>query len=143
MKPKLSPYEYNKLYPTGSSQGNFYGTGNLHKLPANGNIDNLRIRLIVSNINTATYQLAKHISKILSPLKISEHNLKSTNDLIRQIKKEPIPAGYEIVSLEVKTLFTVPLDRTIDIILRKIDDNKVLDTSITKSEMKKNAHSVY
>ena len=47
LKPKLSPYEYNKLYPTGSSQGNFYGTANLHKLRANGNIDNLPIRPIV------------------------------------------------------------------------------------------------
>ena len=47
LKPKLSPYQYNKLYPTGSSQGNFYGTANLHKLPANGNIDNLPIRPIV------------------------------------------------------------------------------------------------
>ena len=43
-----------------------------------------------------------------------------------------------MVSLEVKTLFTnVPLDRTIDIILRGIDDHKELDTSITKCEMKK------
>ena len=136
LKSKLSPYECKKLYPTGSSPGKFYGTTKLHKLPANGKIDNLPIRPIVSNINTAAYQLAKRLSKVLSPMRESEHNIKSTNDFIWQIKKESIPAGY-LVSSDVKSLFTnVPLDRTIDIILGRIYDHKELDTSITKSEMK-------
>ena len=91
----------------------------------------------LSNINTATYHLAEQLSKVLSPLRESEHNIKSTNDFIRQIKKEPIPTGYEMVSFDVKSLFTnVPLDRTIDIILRRIYDHKELEKSITKSEMK-------
>ena len=86
--------------------------------------------------STATYQLAKRLLKVLSPLRESEHNIKSTNDFIRQIKKESISAGY-LVSSDVKSLFTnVPLDRTIDIILGRIYDHKELDTSITKSEMK-------
>ena len=73
-------------------------------------IDDLPIRLIVSNINTATYQLAKHLSKVLSPLRESEHN-KSTKDFIWKIKKEPIRAGYEMVPFDMKSLFTnVPLD---------------------------------
>ena len=137
LKSKLSPYEYKKLYPTSSSPGKFYGTARLHKLPANGKIDDLPIRIIVSNISTATYQLAKHVSKVLSRLRESEHNIKGTNDLTRQTKKEPIPAGYEMVSLDVKSLFTnVPLNWTIDILLRRIYDNKVLQTPITKSGMK-------
>ena len=136
LKSKLSPYACKKLYPTGSSPGKFYGTTKLHKLPANGEIDNLPIRPIVSNINTATYQLAKRLLKVLSPLRESEHNIKSKNDFIRQIKKESISAGY-LVSSDVKSLFTnVPLDRTIDIILRRIYDHKKLETQITKPEMK-------
>ena len=108
----------------------------LHKLPVNGKIDDLPIRPTVSNINTATYQLAKHLSKVLSPLRESEHNIKSTKDFIWQIKKEPIPAGYEMVSFDVKSLFTdVPLDRTIDIILTKIYDQKELETPITRCVM--------
>ena len=111
LKSKLSPYEYKKLYPTCSSPGKFYGTAKLHKLPANGKIDDLPIRIIVSNISTATYQLGKHVSKVLSRLRESEHNIKSTNNLTRKIKKEPIPAGYEMVSFDVKSLFTnVPLN---------------------------------
>ena len=61
LKSKLSPYEYKKLYPTGSSTGKFSGTAKLHKLPANGKIDDLPIRPIVWNINMAIYQLAKHL----------------------------------------------------------------------------------
>ena len=84
----------------------FYGTAKLHKLPANGKIDDLPIRSIVLNINTATYQLSKHLSKGLSLLRESEHNIKITNDFIRQIKKDPIPAGHEMVSFDVKSLST-------------------------------------
>ena len=71
LKSKLSPYEYKKLYPTGSSTGKFSGTAKLHKLPANGKIDDLPMRHIVSNISTDTYQLAKLLSKVLSPLRES------------------------------------------------------------------------
>ena len=132
LKPKLCPYECKKLYPTGSCPGKFYGTAKLHKLPVNGKIDDLPIRPIVSNTNAATYQLAKHLSKLLSPLRESEHNIKSTKDFIRQIKKEPIPAGYEMVSFDVKLFFiNVPLDRTIVIILRRIYDHKELEAPIT------------
>ena len=47
-KSKLSPYEYKKLYPSGSCPGKFYGIPKLHKLPVNGKIDDLPIRPIVS-----------------------------------------------------------------------------------------------
>ena len=58
-KLKFSEPEYKKLYPTGSSPEKFYGTAKMHKIPVNGNIDDLPIRPVVSNINTATYNLAK------------------------------------------------------------------------------------
>ena len=69
LKSKVSPYEYKKLYPTGSLPGKFYGTAKLHKLPVNGKIDDLPIRPIVSNTKPATYQVAKHVSEVLSPLR--------------------------------------------------------------------------
>ena len=56
LKSKLSPYKHKKLYPTGSCPGKFYGTVKLHKLPANGKIDDIPIRPILSNTNTATCQ---------------------------------------------------------------------------------------
>ena len=133
------------------AQEKFYGTAKLRKLPVNGKIDDQPIRPIVSDINTATYELAKHLSKVLSPLGESQHNIKSTKDFIWQIKKEPIPAGYEMVSFDVKSLFTnVPLGRTINIILNRIYDHKELKTQITRCEIKemltlctKNGHFTY
>ena len=137
IKTKLSEQEYKVLYPSGSSPGKFYGTAKIHKVPRNGNIDQLPIRPIVSNLNTATYQLAKHLSKILSPLRESEYTIKSTRHFMEIIKHKKVPEGFQMVSFDVKSLFTnVPLETTIDIILRRIYTNHELTTSLTKKERK-------
>ena len=69
MKNKLSLKEYLNIYPTGSSPGKFYGTAKKHKLTPTGTIDDLPIRPIISNIGTASYQLAKYLTKLLSSLR--------------------------------------------------------------------------
>ena len=61
------------------------------------------------------------MSKLLSPLRQSDHIIRSTRDFIQNIKRKNIPSGYKIVSFDVKSLFTkVPLDQTINIILKQI-----------------------
>ena len=115
VKPKLSEHEYKVLYKSGSSSGKSYGTAKIHKVPGNGNMDWLPIRPIASNLNTATYQLAKHLSKILSPLKESEYIIKSTTHFMEIIKHKKVPEGFQMVSLDVKSVFTnVPLETTIE-----------------------------
>ena len=109
----------------------------MHKLPVNGNLSHLQLRSIVSDINTSTYNLAKFLSKLLSPLRQSDHNVRSTKDFIQNIKRENIPTSYKMVSFDVKSLFTdVPLDRTINIILKRIYDDNELTISISRNEMK-------
>ena len=76
IKSKLSEQEYKKLHPTGSCPGKFYGTAKIHKLPVHGGINELPIRPIVSNLNTATCNLAKYLSKYLSPLQQSRTTTK-------------------------------------------------------------------
>ena len=49
-KSRLSQKEYYQLYPTGSCAGKFYETAKIHKLPPDGNISNLPLRPIISNI---------------------------------------------------------------------------------------------
>ena len=111
IKSKFTEQEYKKLYPTGSCPAKFYGTAKIHKIPVNGNIDDLPIRPIVSNINTATYNLAKYLSKFLAPLRKSGDTIKSTKDFIEKVKAKEVANGYQIVSFDVKSLFTnVPLD---------------------------------
>ena len=109
----------------------------MHKLSLNGKVDDLLLRPIVSNINTATYSLAKFLSKLLAPLRESEYTAKNTKNFVDNIKKENIQKGYKMVSFDVKSLFTnVPLDRTINIILKRIYDQAELQTFLTRSELK-------
>ena len=61
IKHKLPTDVYAKLHPTGSSPEKFYGTAKVHKsakLAIDNTVEELPLRPIVSNLNTATYQLA-------------------------------------------------------------------------------------
>ena len=70
----------------------------MYKPPVNGNLNDLPFRPIVSNINTSAYNLAKFLSKLLSPLRQSDHYIRSTKEFIQNIKRENIPTGYKMVS---------------------------------------------
>ena len=61
LKRRLSTQQDYQLYPTGLFPEKLYDTLKLHKLPVNGRIHDLPIRLIVSNIGTASYHLGKKI----------------------------------------------------------------------------------
>ena len=55
-----------------------------------------------------------------------------------KIKNEKISENYEMVSFDVKSLFTsVPLEHTIDIIIKRIYEKHEITTVFTKPEMKK------
>ena len=122
----------------GSCPGKFYCTAKIHMLPPNGFIDKLPLVPIVSNIGTASYQLAKYLAKLLFPLAQCNYTINSTKDLMIKIKNEKIPENYEMVSFDVKSLFTsVPLEHTIDIIIKRIYEKHEITTVFTKNEMKK------
>ena len=47
-----------------------------------------------------------------------------------------IPAHYKVISFDVKALFTnVPLDYTINMIIKRIYDNHEINTNISSKEM--------
>ena len=94
IKSKFTEQEYKKLHPTGSCRGELYCTAKIHKIPVNGNIANLPIRSITSNINTATYNLANCLTKLLAPLRESEYISKSTKDFIGKVKAKKVPNSY-------------------------------------------------
>ena len=109
----------------------------MHKLPVNGNVNHLPLRPINSNINTSTNNLGKVLSKSLSPLCQSDHNVRSTKGFIQNIKQDSITTGYNIVSFDVKSLLTnVPLDRTINVILKRIYDDNELRISVSRNKVK-------
>ena len=54
-----------------------------------------------------------------------------------KIKNKKVPNGYQIVSFDVKSLFTnVPLDRNIQLVLKRIYEKHEVSTNLTKQEMK-------
>ena len=110
------------LYPTGSSDEKFYGTEQIHKLPNDGNISDLFLRPILLNIGAASYYLSKYLAKLLSPLNLSEYTIKNAKEFVQDFKRLHVPEdNYKLVSLDLSSLFTnVPLDYTIDVILRYI-----------------------
>ena len=73
----------------------------------------------------------------MSPLANSEYTVTSTKDFIEKIKNLKVPDGHQLISFDVKSLFTnVPLEKTIDIILKRIYGNEEINTSISKKDMK-------
>ena len=96
---------------------------------------------IISNVGTATYEIVKYLNKLLTPLSKSDHNILNTEDLIRRLRDETIPAGYKMISLDVKNLFTnVALDNSIDFILKKVYDKKKIQTNIPKRLLKESLY---
>ena len=136
-KSHLSNQEYMRIYPTGSAPGKFYGKAKKHKIPFNGTINDLLFRPIIPNIGTASYQLAKYLAKLLSPLSTSEYTVANNTDFINHIKRTNIPKDHSFISFHVKLSFTyVPLDFTINFILRRIYNENEIHTNIKRSEMK-------
>ena len=138
IKSKLPDDKYKLLYPTGSIPGRFYGTAKIHKLKEDDyHVDNLPIRPIVSNIGTASYQLAKYLAQLLRPLSISSYTVSNSKEFISCFKNEIQPINYKLISFDVVSLFTnVPLDFTIDLILKRVYRNKEISTDIPQKDMK-------
>ena len=138
MKKRFGPATYNTIYPTSSRPGRFYGTAKLHKV-AEGctDVNQLPIRPIISNIGTATYKTSKHLAKLLAPLTKSKYTINSTTDFIAYTKNLKIGEDHEMVSFDVSNLFTnVPLDFTIDLILKKVYGKRMVKTKLKKAELK-------
>ena len=57
--------------------------------------------------------------------------VESSNKFVNVIKQQVIPSSYKLVSFDVKPVFkNVPLDRTIDIILKRIYNKLEITTNV-------------
>ena len=92
------------------SQHFFYGTVKLHK-PLTP------LRPVVATRGSATYNLEKHLAKILRPLVgSSERYIKDTAHLVESLKDIKLVEDEILVSFDVKSLFTsIPVNETIEI----------------------------
>ncbi|KAL0870054.1 hypothetical protein ABMA27_006218 [Loxostege sticticalis] len=97
-----------------------YGLPKIHK-------SNVPLRPIVSQIDSPTYDLAKHVAGVLQPLvgKTSSYVKDSMHfiELIKNISMEP---GDIMVSFDVESLFTnVPLKDCLEVIKDRLFDNEL------------------
>ena len=89
------------------------------------------LRPTFSNIETASYQLAKYLAKLLFLLSKLQYTVKSTKEFIDMIKNGRTGSACRMILFDVSSLFTtVPLDYTIDLILKQIYGDKDIETKI-------------
>ena len=137
IKNNLTKQEYSWLYPTGSSPGKFYGTAKRHKLKQGSSVDDLPLRPVISNVGTASYQLAKYFAELLPPLSKSYYTVNSIKEFVDMIKNERVPRSYKIITFDASSLFTmISPDYVIDLTLKRIYGNKEIETKISRKDMK-------
>ena len=63
--------------------------------------------------------------------------MKSTKEFIEKLKTVKVPKGYQMVSFNTKALFTnVPLEYTIDLVLKRIYQNLEILSLLTSNEIR-------
>ena len=110
-----SKLHYNRLLPTGNSSPapRFYGLPKIHKT-------NCPMHPIVSACGTATYQLAKFLTKILQRYTgITPSFVKDSKSFSDHLRTMRISGEEELVSFDISALFTsIPVPTALDIINR-------------------------
>ncbi|XP_072022412.1 uncharacterized protein [Amphiura filiformis] len=102
---------YWKLYPTVCDVPKFYGLIKIHKAGA-------PLRPIISSIGSATYELARFVSGIISPLiGNTEHHITNTQSFVEDIRDLKLESDESLVSFDVSALFTsIPVDKTLEVV---------------------------
>ena len=116
--PDLDAETYQRIRPVAAVTPTLYGLPKIHK-------DGTPLRPILSSCGSYTYECAKWLTEILTPLRDHPSNLKDTFAFIERIKDQTI-SNQVMVSFDVSSLFTnIPVDFTIDLIISKVFANGV------------------
>ncbi|XP_072033380.1 uncharacterized protein [Amphiura filiformis] len=102
---------YWKLYPTVCDVPKFDGLIKIHKAGA-------PLRPIISSIGSVTYELARFVSGIISPLiGNTEHHISNTQSFVEDIRDLQLDPDESLVSFDVSALFTsIPVDKTLEVV---------------------------
>ena len=134
---EIDEEEFKAMFPKNAKIGRAHGTAKVHKeferIPP--------LRPIVDTIGSTHYGVGKFITKLLNPLTQNQYALKDSFDAadkIRAIPNHLYDEGYQLVSFDVKSLFTnVPLNKTIEVILDRVYNKKLIETNLKKRTLKK------
>ena len=91
------------------------------------------LRSIVSSIGSATYEIAKELSRILKPLVgRSTHHVRNNQDFIQSIQDITREEEDCMMSFDVKSLFTsIPIQPTLNIIKKLLEEDTSLHQRTT------------
>ena len=125
------------MYPKSAKIGRPHGSAKVHKeferIPP--------LRPIVDTIGSTHYGVGKFVTSLLNPLTQNEYHLKDSFDAAEKIRSIPThlyDEGYQLVSFDVKSLFTnVPLNKTVQVILDRVYKEKQVATNLKKRNLKK------
>ena len=99
-----------------------------------------KFRPIIDTIGSSHYSVGQFLAKLLNPLTHNEFVLKDSFDAADRIRNitPSLLEYHSFVSFDVVSLFTnVPLKRTIDIICKRIYDDKLVNTTLKNNTIKK------
>ena len=133
----FTKFEYENIYPSGSSPARIYGLPKLHKLTStSAKPSSIPFRPIVSSIGTYNYNLAKFLCNLLSPHIPDGYCCKDSFTFVKEVNQVSVSNQF-LISYDVNSLFTnIPLDETIEIAINKILENRQ-DLKISKRNLKK------
>ena len=117
----LDDREYRRVYPTSALIPRFYGLPKVHKQGA-------PLRPIVASRGSITYELAKLLAQILSPLVGKNgYALKNSAEMVEELGNLTLGSEDVLVSFDVTALFTkVPVDKSLDIIHDRLEKDASL-----------------
>ena len=130
---EISESEFKFMRSKTASFGRAHGMPKTHKsfkdLPA--------FRPIIETTTTPHYNVGKFLSSLLNPFTVNDYNLRDSFHALSEIKTIPqslFDKDYRFVSFDIVSLFTnVPLKRTIEIILKRVFENKLINTTLTNA----------
>ena len=112
----------------------FYGLPKIHK-PAP-----FLVRPIVSSTHSVTYNVAKHIAGLLSPLVgKTQHHTRNIQDFVNKISTVNLDQSEVITSYDVCALFTcIPPKDAVEVVRRKLTSDSTLSerTSLTVDDIR-------
>ena len=120
---------YKDMWPTSNQPARFFASAKTRKFDnfSDINVEQLKLRPIIDQSNTYTYNAAKVIGDYLKPLAKNEYVIDDTLTFPTFIKQDRLPLDEEYVSYDVESLFTsIPIEETISYIIEQIYDNNIL-----------------